>query len=178
MLHGQNNGINLILHISFILLLSKLPGRNKRSLVEVREDKPKMVDFHKLVKKESYLVIDPLFSKAEINQYSERPSRIKKQECKKNRVSAYVTMSNDDESKGACEKSYILDKFEELLGKLLNERFQVALCRKNSVMDVCNQRSQYKKIAKKKILLFLSIQTIQQPFMVMCQEAKLTIRVQ
>ena len=63
---------------------------------------PDLVDFIALVKDETLLVNDPLFSKSAIDQYCEKPSKGSQQnpKHKRNKLTTYVTMADSCKTAG------------------------------------------------------------------------------
>ena len=57
---------------------------------------PDLVDFIELVKDETFLVNDPIFSKSAIDQYCEKPSKGSQQnpKHKRSKLTTYVTMAD------------------------------------------------------------------------------------
>ena len=98
--------------------------------VQMRE--PDLVDFIELVKDETLLVNDPLFSKSAIDQYCEKPSKGSQQnpKHKRNKLTTYVTMADSCKTAGlelcvACQRKHPLDKCESIMEKPLNERIKI-----------------------------------------------------
>ena len=88
---------------------------------------PDLVDFIELVKDETLLVNDPLFSKSAIDQYCEKPSKGSQQnpKRKRNKLTIYVTMADSCKITGlelcvACQKKNPLDKCESIVEKTSN----------------------------------------------------------
>ena len=63
---------------------------------------PGLVDFIELVKDETLLVNDPLFSKSAIDQYCGRSSKGSQQNLKhkRNKLATYVTMADSSKTTG------------------------------------------------------------------------------
>ena len=63
---------------------------------------PDLVDFIELVKDETLLVNDPLFSKSAIDQYCEKPSKGSQEipKHKRNKLTTYVTMADSCKTAG------------------------------------------------------------------------------
>ena len=90
---------------------------------------PDLVDFIELVKDETLLVNDPLFSKSAVDQYCEKPSKGSQQnpKHKRSKLTTYVTMADSCKTAGfelcvPCQKKHTLDKCESIMEKPLNER--------------------------------------------------------
>ena len=84
------------------MLLTKLPGHTRdksarRMLSKRRRQmtEPDLADFIELVKDETLLVNEPLFSKSAVDQYCEKPSKGSQQnpKHKRNKLKTYVTMA-------------------------------------------------------------------------------------
>ena len=93
---------------------------------------PDLVDFIELVKDETLLVNDPLFSKSATDQYCEKPSKDSQQNCKhkRNKLTIYVAMTDSCKTAGlelcvASQKKHPLDKCESIMEKPLNERIKI-----------------------------------------------------
>ena len=93
---------------------------------------PDLVDFIELVKDETFLVNDTVFSKSAIDQYCEKPSKGSQQnpKHKRNKLTTYVTMADSCKTAGlelcvACQKKHPLDKCESIMEKPLNERIKI-----------------------------------------------------
>ena len=113
------------------MLLAKLPGHTRdkwaRHVLNIRRKQmgePDLVDFIELVKDETLLVNDPLFTKSAIDQYCEKPSKGKQQNLKHkiNKLTTYVTMADSCKTTGielcvACQKKHPLDKCESIMQK-------------------------------------------------------------
>ena len=113
------------------MLLAKLPGHTRdkwaRRVLSIRKRQmrePDLADFIELVKDETLLVNDPLFSKSAIDQCSEKPSKGSQQNSKQKRskLTTYVTMANSCKTAGlelcgACQKKHPLDKCESIMEK-------------------------------------------------------------
>ena len=91
-----------------------------------------LVDFIELVKDETLLVNDLLFSKSAIDQYCERPSKGSQQnpKHKRNKLTTYVTMADSSKTTDlelcvACQKRHPLDKCESIMEKPLNKRIKI-----------------------------------------------------
>ena len=121
------------------MLLAKLlgPTRDKwaRQVLSIRRSQmtePDLVDLIELVKDETLLVKDPLFSESAINQYCERPSKGSQQnpKHKRNKLTTYVTMADSCKTTAlefclACQKKHPLDKCESIIEKPSNERIKI-----------------------------------------------------
>ena len=121
------------------ILLAKLPGHTRdkwaRRVLSIRRRQmrePDLVDFIELVKDETLLVNDPLFSKSAIDQYCERPSKGSQQnpKHKRNKLTTYVTMADSSKTTGfemcvAFQKKHPLDKFESIIEKPLNKSIKI-----------------------------------------------------
>ena len=99
--------------------------------------KPGLIDFTELVKNETLLLNDPLFSKPAIDQYCEKPSKGSQQnpKHKRNKLTTYVTMADSCKTAGlelcvACQRKHPLDKCESIMEKPLNERIKILRKRK------------------------------------------------
>ena len=86
---------------------------------------PDLVDFIELVKDETLLVNDPLFSKSAIDQYCEKPSKGSQQnpKHKRNKLTTYVTMA--DSCKTAGLELSLNERIKILRKKSLNERIKI-----------------------------------------------------
>ena len=91
------------------MLLAKLlgPTRDKwaRHVLCIRRrqmTEPDLVDLIELVKDETLLVKDTLFSESAINQYCERPSKGSQQnpKHKRNKLTTYVTIADSCKTTG------------------------------------------------------------------------------
>ena len=85
-----------------------------------------------IVKNETLLLNEPLFSKPAIDQYCEKPSKCSQQnpKHKRNKLTTYVTMADSCKTAGlelcvAFQKKHPLDKCETIMEKLLNERIKI-----------------------------------------------------
>ena len=106
------------------MLLAKLPGHTRdkwaRRVLSTRRRQmrePALVDFIELVKDETLLVNNPLFSKSAIDQYCEKLSKGSQQNSKhkRSKLTKYVTIANSCktvvlELRVACQKKYPLEK--------------------------------------------------------------------
>ena len=120
-------------------LVAKIPGHTRdkwvRRMLSIRRRQmrePDLVDFIELVKDETFLVNDPIFSKSAIDQYCEKPSKGSQQnpKHKRSKLTTYVNMADscktaDLEFCVACQKKHPLDKCESVMGKPLNERIKI-----------------------------------------------------
>ena len=121
------------------MLLAKLPGHTRdnwaRHVLSIRRrqmTEPDLVDFIELVKDDTLLVNDPLFSKSAIDQYCEKSSKDSQQnpKHKRSKLTTYVTMTDscktaDLELCLACQKKHPLDKCESIMERPLNERIKI-----------------------------------------------------
>ena len=87
--------------------------------------KPGLIDFTELVKNETLLLNDPLFSKPAIDQYCEKPSKGSQQnpKHKRNKLTTYVTMA--DSCKTAGLELSLNERIKILRKKSLNERIKI-----------------------------------------------------
>ena len=88
--------------------------------------------FIELVKDETLLVNEPLFSKSAFDQYCERPSKGSEQnpKHKRNKLTTCVTIADSSKTTGlelcvACQKKHPLDKWESIIEKPLNEKIKI-----------------------------------------------------
>ena len=120
------------------MLLAKLPGHTRdrwaKRVLSIRRRQmrePDLVDFIELVKDETLMVNDPLFSKLAIDQYCEKPSKCSQQnpKHKRNKLTTYATMAESCktglELTVACQKKHPLNKCESVMEKPLNERIKI-----------------------------------------------------
>ena len=121
------------------MLLAKLLGHTRdkwaRCVLSIRRrqmSEPGLVDFIELVKDETLLVNDPLFSKSATDQYCEKPSKDSQQNCKhkRNKLTISVAMTDSCKTAGlelcvASQKKHPLDKCESIMEKPLNKRIKI-----------------------------------------------------
>ena len=93
---------------------------------------PDLINFIELVKDETLLVNDALFSKSAIDQYCEKPLKDSQQnpKHKRNKLTIHVTMEDSCKTTGlelcvAYQKKHPLDKYESIMEKPLNERIKI-----------------------------------------------------